>query len=841
MNLRLVARGAVFSSVPGLRLLALALFVAGSMGATSPTHHRKPARSAFTVGQYVEVARRPVSHKSVEYTFVAHVTNHGAAASDVACTVRVACPERRHDHHHHDDDDCDDDHDRLGAPKNGDGSHHSPPDEGPELLDDRLTFGNVGAGKTVRSLDTFRLRQRGKDRIAFDRFRWSCTADTNRSPLANAGPDQTVVVTSLVTLDGTGSSDPDGNPLVFRWSFTSRPQGSAAALDDPAAVHPTFVVDRPGEYQVQLIVNDGQTDSPADTVQIDVGFDPTFATGSAEQDATPDGEGCLGADIVLATTTGVKATLAAGTCLREPLGAPVTGPVTIGIDDAGGTPAGSGLAGVVRLFVRTAVGDLVPAALDPPAQLELPLVEPAPAGTWYTHVFVQGEYLATQLPAEGPFIRDAIVPVPGEPDRLPLDAAMVLGVGFEPPPATAARSSRGAMGVRALAAPGPHTVSLTFPSDPSMPDPRVFQWLVINRQTAHIVAVGDPYDGIGANELDVRGRGGHPFTATLVPAGGPYRFEVTSDYANRFALKFLVGPDRNGPFTEVGPADATGGCAEEACTDQIYVGWVTVDVRALDVPGLVAMRDTIVARLPPGARMLWHLIATLPSGAMTARLSILGLDTSTQLLPPILPTRWAKVAGDRTLLVDSIPLGVTVKHGTPQGTGFGSPVDGTGVRWTIYDDNEDPICCLPIALPADAPPPVVLGAAGRTLRVFEPSPDVLAINASGPGVSAAHNGTMSVRAELSFRGPGTLQIDIDPGWFQNVSGNFDVSWTLDSGEGAECHRSGGGTFSCFPGASGAVPITQRGTRTLDVWASITGGNNASASGRAVTLTFTPSP
>jgi hypothetical protein len=293
----------------------------------------------------------------------------------------------------------------------------------------------------------------------------------------------------------------------------SVPAGSLATLSDAAAVRPTFVVDVPGTFLAQLIVSDGQSDSPADTVQIATeSFDPTFATGSAEQDATPDGEGCLGASLVLATATGVKATLAAGTCLREPLGAPVTGPVTIGIDDAGGTPAGSGLAGVVRLFVRTPSGDFVPAALDPPAQLELPLVEPTPQGTWYTHVFVQGEYLATQLPAEGPFIRDAVVPVPGEPDRLALDTATVLGVGFEPAPVSAATSSRGAMGVRALAATGPHTVSLTLPTDPSMPNPRVFVWSLINPRRQNM-ATGYLLTG-WARESDIRSRlpilHGHP-------------------------------------------------------------------------------------------------------------------------------------------------------------------------------------------------------------------------------------------------------------------------------------------------------------------------------------------
>jgi RHS repeat-associated protein len=90
----------------------------------------------------------------------------------------------------------------------------------------------------------------------------------NSPPVANAGPDQTVFVTNVVTLDGSGSSDVDGNSLTYQWSIISSPSGSTVALSDPAAVKPTFVVDKPGTYVAQLIVNDGMLDSVPDTVTI---------------------------------------------------------------------------------------------------------------------------------------------------------------------------------------------------------------------------------------------------------------------------------------------------------------------------------------------------------------------------------------------------------------------------------------------------------------------------------------------------------------------------------------------------------------------------------------------
>lgn len=45
----------------------------------------------------------------------------------------------------------------------------------------------------------------------------------NRAPSADAGPDQTVVTPATVTLDGSGSSDPDGDTLSYSWIRTGGP------------------------------------------------------------------------------------------------------------------------------------------------------------------------------------------------------------------------------------------------------------------------------------------------------------------------------------------------------------------------------------------------------------------------------------------------------------------------------------------------------------------------------------------------------------------------------------------------------------------------------------------
>ncbi|NWG12949.1 MAG: tandem-95 repeat protein [Acidobacteria bacterium] len=107
--------------------------------------------------------------------------------------------------------------------------------------------------------------------------------DMNTPPVAEAGPDQTVTVGDTVTLDASGSTDADGDPLTYAWSFLSRPSGSAALLSDPSVVHPTFLADRPGVYLVQLIVNDGETGSEPDTVSITTANSPPVAHAGPDQ------------------------------------------------------------------------------------------------------------------------------------------------------------------------------------------------------------------------------------------------------------------------------------------------------------------------------------------------------------------------------------------------------------------------------------------------------------------------------------------------------------------------------------------------------------------------------
>ncbi len=61
----------------------------------------------------------------------------------------------------------------------------------------------------------------------------------NQPPTANAGSDQTVNAGDTVTLDGSGSRDPDGNITSYSWTQTS---GPAVTLNDANTCNITFTL-----------------------------------------------------------------------------------------------------------------------------------------------------------------------------------------------------------------------------------------------------------------------------------------------------------------------------------------------------------------------------------------------------------------------------------------------------------------------------------------------------------------------------------------------------------------------------------------------------------------------
>ena len=94
----------------------------------------------------------------------------------------------------------------------------------------------------------------------------------NRTPTAHAGDDQTVNEGASVTLDGTGSADPNGDTITYLWSQNEN-NAFEVTLSSSTSASPTFTAPTVTSEQIltfSLTVNDGAVDSTPDTVIVTI-------------------------------------------------------------------------------------------------------------------------------------------------------------------------------------------------------------------------------------------------------------------------------------------------------------------------------------------------------------------------------------------------------------------------------------------------------------------------------------------------------------------------------------------------------------------------------------------
>ena len=125
------------------------------------------------------------------------------------------------------------------------------------------------------------------------------------APIADAGLGVLAYAGDTVVLNGTGSSDADGEPLTYTWTQVD---GVTAELQKDSTAQPEFVVPSAGPYRFSLVVNDGTLDSTPDEVSF---YAP-------DREATPDGRtGCSAAPDGAASGLGVAALFIAALARRS--------------------------------------------------------------------------------------------------------------------------------------------------------------------------------------------------------------------------------------------------------------------------------------------------------------------------------------------------------------------------------------------------------------------------------------------------------------------------------------------------------------------------------------------
>jgi hypothetical protein len=124
------------------------------------------------------------------------------------------------------------------------------------------------------------------------------------APMADAGDDQTVEEDDTVDLDGTGSSDPDGDDLTYAWTQTAGPD--VGSLTDGDTATPEFEAPSVSDDTVvtfELTVTDIAGNSDTDTVNVTVEDDSDPAPPEPSADVTFDDQSSDGTTVVVDSVT----------------------------------------------------------------------------------------------------------------------------------------------------------------------------------------------------------------------------------------------------------------------------------------------------------------------------------------------------------------------------------------------------------------------------------------------------------------------------------------------------------------------------------------------------------
>lgn len=118
-------------------------------------------------------------------------------------------------------------------------------------------------------------------------FRWQETSTpTNNPPVADAGDDVSGNEGSAISLDGSGSYDPDGDALTYSWAIDTSgiDSGGSCSFDDSTSATPNLTCtddSGAGTFTATLTVTDTSGASDSDTATVDVNnVAPVITAGS---------------------------------------------------------------------------------------------------------------------------------------------------------------------------------------------------------------------------------------------------------------------------------------------------------------------------------------------------------------------------------------------------------------------------------------------------------------------------------------------------------------------------------------------------------------------------------
>ncbi|MCF6252500.1 MAG: PKD domain-containing protein [Methylococcaceae bacterium] len=210
---------------------------------------------------------------------------------------------------------------------------HETPLNGPQLLGtgaNLLSSFDVG-NHTIRLIVTDNSGASSTDTVLVT---VNAGATTNLSPIANAGPDQTIIdvdgnTLEVVTFNGLASTDPDGTIVSYVWRKNGNPYNNVA----------TFSITEPiGVHTIELTVTDDQGATSTDTVVVTIVANTAPPPSIVSLSAAP---GSISGKFILSWTTNN----ASSASIDNGVGVvPVNGSVTV-------SPA------VTTTYTLTATGD----------------------------------------------------------------------------------------------------------------------------------------------------------------------------------------------------------------------------------------------------------------------------------------------------------------------------------------------------------------------------------------------------------------------------------------------------------------------------------------------------